>query len=153
MNPQELEQVIRDYIPQIVHMSLATSKDNKPWVCEVHFAYDNELNLYFASSTTTRHAQEIAANPYVAGTIVVQHQDGEKPRGVYFEGMAKVVSGTEMEIIAKETYGARFGEQRLQNFAKDPAVKLFQITVDSYYLFDTRGEHQGKHALLREKMK
>ncbi|HLZ15367.1 MAG TPA: hypothetical protein VKQ34_05305 [Candidatus Saccharimonadales bacterium] len=37
----DIEQIIRDYLPDVVHMSLATCKDNKPWVCEVHFAYDD----------------------------------------------------------------------------------------------------------------
>ncbi len=40
-----LEQIIREYIPQIVHMSLATTADSKPWVCEVHFAYDDAPNV------------------------------------------------------------------------------------------------------------
>ncbi len=42
----DIEKTIRNYLPQIVHMSLATHTDGKPWVCEVHFATDNELNIY-----------------------------------------------------------------------------------------------------------
>ena len=37
MNEEKIERIIREYLPQIIHMSLATVKDNKPWVCEVHF--------------------------------------------------------------------------------------------------------------------
>ena len=47
MDNDEIEKIIREYITKIPHMSLAAVSDNKPWVCEVHFAYDNDLNLYF----------------------------------------------------------------------------------------------------------
>ena len=92
-----IEQAIREYLPGVVHMSLATSKDNKPWVCEVHFAYDQELNIYFRSLASRRHSQEIAQNPYVAGNIVEQHELGQKVRGVYFEGKAHRVPEEEIE--------------------------------------------------------
>lgn len=64
MNPQEIEEVIREYIPQI------------------------PLNIYFHSSPSSRHSQEIVANPYVAASIVAQHAKGQKIRGVYLEGIA-----------------------------------------------------------------
>src|SRR2546429_174368 len=88
---QEVEQIIREYLPGILHMSLGTSKDSKPWVCEVHFVYDNDLNIYFRSKKIRRHSQEIAQNPNVAGNIVEQHPAEQKPRGVYFEGTAEIV--------------------------------------------------------------
>jgi uncharacterized protein YhbP (UPF0306 family) len=87
----DVEKIIRENIDKTVHMSLATVKDNKPWVCEVHFAYDENLNLYFRSLTSRRHSQEIAQNPNVAGNIVRQHNLGEYPTGVYFEGTAKLL--------------------------------------------------------------
>ena len=77
---ENVEQAIRDYLPQIIHMSLGTSRDNKPWVCEVHFAFDQELNLYFRSRTNSRHCLEIKDNPNVAGNIVTQHHGEEKPK-------------------------------------------------------------------------
>lgn len=81
-------------------MSLATSNNNKPWVCEVHYAYDDQLNLYFRSKPSRRHSQEIATNPHVAGSIVIQHKLGEKPRGVYFEGIAELLTGVDENHVA-----------------------------------------------------
>ncbi len=66
----DVEKIIREYIDKTIHLSLATSSDNKPWVCEVHFAYDEQLNLYFRSLKSRRHSQEIAKNPNVAGNII-----------------------------------------------------------------------------------
>jgi nitroimidazol reductase NimA-like FMN-containing flavoprotein (pyridoxamine 5'-phosphate oxidase superfamily) len=75
----DVEQIIRDYLPNVIHLSLATCVDNKPRVCEVHYVYD-DLNLYFRSKLSRRHSQEIFHNPYVAGNIVEQHTREEKPR-------------------------------------------------------------------------
>src|SRR2546430_7154060 len=87
----DIEKTIREYLPQIIHMSLSTCADNKPWICEVHFAYDDELNLYFASNKNSRHATEIRANLQVAGNIVTQHFLNQKARCVSFEGIAEQI--------------------------------------------------------------
>jgi uncharacterized protein YhbP (UPF0306 family) len=132
----DVEKIIRDYLPNIVHMSLATSKDNKPWVCEVHFAYDDDLNLYFRSLASRRHSEEIAINPNVAGNIVVQHILGQMPVGVYFEGTATMLQ-KESDIRA----AAEYIKDRLQvgNEIIDDALggghQFYKITVETYYVF------------------
>ena len=91
MENAEIERIIREYIDQVVHMSLGTCVDNKPWVCEVHFAVDDELNIYFRSVKNNRHGQEILQNPHVAGNIITQHFKNQKIRGVYYEGTAELL--------------------------------------------------------------
>ncbi|MET0779495.1 MAG: pyridoxamine 5'-phosphate oxidase family protein [Candidatus Saccharimonadales bacterium] len=139
--PQEnIEAIIRDYLGQVVHMSLGTCVDNKPWVCEVHFAYDDDLNLYWISLPDKRHSQEIAQNPHVAGNIVTQHALGAAPRGVYFEGTAEMLSGVDEKHPAYIAYSTRLkrGPEILEG-AKDPADRQFyKITVSDFYLFDAR---------------
>jgi uncharacterized protein YhbP (UPF0306 family) len=149
MSHEEIERIIRDYIPQIIHMSLATVKDNKPWVCEVHFSYDDELNLYFGSSSKTRHAQEIMSNAHVAGNIVTQHHKDQKVRCVDFEGVAIPLSSEEAEKTAYQAYVKRYGESEglLNEIRKDGEFQFFKITVDTFYLFDSYGEKRGKHTL------
>jgi uncharacterized protein YhbP (UPF0306 family) len=148
----EIEQLIRNYLPNIIHMSLATCVDNKPWVCEVHYAYDQELNLYFNSLPSRRHSQEITQNPYVSGNIVTQHGLGEKPQGIYFEGMAAMVEGPEeVETVLRE-YGGRFTDRAdftKAELSKDDGGRFYKITVSDFYVFDVRGELNppGKHHL------
>lgn len=86
-----VEKYVREYIDATVHMSLATVSGDAPWVCEVHFAYDDTLNLYYRSLTSRRHSQEIAANPKVAGNIIDKYGLGDAVVGVYFEGTAELV--------------------------------------------------------------
>ena len=143
-----IEAIIRQYITQVVHMSLATTQGNKPWVCEVHFAYDDDLNLYFRSLPSTRHCQEISANPSVAGNIVTQHHLNQAIRGVYFEGTAKQLSNVDENHPAYQAISQRFalGSEIIEQ-AKTPGdVQFYQIEVSDWYLFDrynpaTAGKH------------
>jgi uncharacterized protein YhbP (UPF0306 family) len=139
-NDQEVEQIIRDYLPGIIHMSLATSKDNKPWVCEVHFVYDDELNLYFRSKKVRRHSQEIAANPNVAGNIVEQHPVEQKPRGVYFEGTATMLENFNEDHPSYKAFSERLGmgSEIIDDSKSEDGHKVYKITISDLYLFDSR---------------
>lgn len=141
----DVEKIIREYLPHIVHMSLATSKDGKPWVCEVHFAYDEDLNLYFRSTPARRHSQEIAANPNVAGNIVTQHQLGVYPLGVYFEGTAKLLQAGDEQMKAFQCIKERLqaGDDILEQ-AKDPnGHQFYKIKVENWYVFGKLEEEKG----------
>jgi uncharacterized protein YhbP (UPF0306 family) len=137
---QNVEQTIRDYLSNVIHMSLATSLQNIPWVCEVHYVYDENLNLYFRSTTDRRHSQEIGQNKYVAGNIVMQHKLEDKPRGVYFEGIAEMLTHINEDSVAYQLYCSRFGAgpEILTELDSPTGHQFYTITVNTYYLFDKR---------------
>lgn len=136
-NRVNIEAHIREYLPGVWHMSLATSSAGLPWVCEVHFAYDDELNLYFRSLLTRRHSQEIALNPRVAGNIVKQFGLSEAPSGVYFEGSAKLLSPGKEEAIAAQCIAKRLktGDTILADAHQEGGHRFYKIAVETYYLF------------------
>ena len=140
-----VEQTIRDYLPDIIHMSLATSKDNKPWVCELHFCYDDDLNLYFRSLASRRHSQEISSNPNVAGSMVTQHTLDDKLRGIFFEGTAQQIE-TDAERASVIKYFKRIGaDEAAVEEAKDPnGHQFYKITVSKFYIFDSREHSPGQ---------
>ncbi len=137
----DVEALIREYLPNIIHMSLGTCADNKPWVCEVHFVYDDGLNLYWRSTPDRRHSEDIAKNPNVAGNIVVQHGPTEKPRGVYFEGTAEMLSGVTENDQVYKLFADRLnkGPEILEDAANPDGNQFYKITVKDWYVFDTRG--------------
>ena len=139
----DVEKVVREYLPNVVHLSLATSKNNRPWVCEVHFAYDDSLNLYFRSLHSRRHSQEIAENPQVAGNIVRQHQLGEAPTGVYFEGKAALIPPGNDQAIAFQCLKARIGvgDEAIEEAKHEDGHKFYKISVENWYIF---GDFDGK---------
>jgi uncharacterized protein YhbP (UPF0306 family) len=138
----DVEKIIREYIEPLVHMSLATVKDNKPWVCEVHFATDAELNLYFRSLSTRRHSLEIAGNPHVAGNIVRQHNLGEAPVGVYFEGMARRLTAEAEQASAFAVLQAKLGAdpEALEEAKREDGHQFYKVTVDNWYIFGRFGD-------------
>jgi uncharacterized protein YhbP (UPF0306 family) len=152
-NNMDVEQVIRNYLPQMIHMSLATSANNKPWICEVHYVFDAELNLYFRSTLQRRHSQEIAANPQVAGNIVTQHSLGQKPQGVYFEGKAELLENVDENHLAYKLYSERFGlgTKILEEARQETGHKFYKITVHTFYLFDARESSPSKKYELKWK--
>lgn len=140
MNDEEVNQAIRDYLAGVLHMSLATSRDSRPWVCEVHFVYDGNLNIYFRSKKSRRHSQEIAANPCVAGNIVEQHPKEQRPRGVYFEGSAAIVEDFDERHPAYKGFLERVGTgpEIVEDSKTADGHKIYKIVATDFYLFDAR---------------
>jgi uncharacterized protein YhbP (UPF0306 family) len=134
----DVERVIREYLPQVIHMSLATSVGGKPWVCEVHFAYDNALNLYFRSSAARRHCEELRVNPHVAGNIITQHFLHQSVRGVYFEGVAQQLEDVVETHPAYLSYNARFsvGPQMVQAAQAEGGARFYKVEVSDFYVLD-----------------
>jgi uncharacterized protein YhbP (UPF0306 family) len=146
----DVEKIVRENINKTIHMSLGTAANNRPWVCEVHFVYDRHLNLYFRSRTTTRHSQEIAANPQVAGNIVRQHSLNEYPTGLYFEGVAKLKTD---RAALEEAYPYFKEQQELdESFFEDcmseTGHRLYKITVQNWHAFGKfEGDKGHKYSL------
>lgn len=143
----DLESIIRKYISEVIHLSLATAEDNTPWVCEVHFAYDTDLNLYFRSLDSRRHSQEIAKNPRVAGNIIKQHKlEDQQVIGVYFEGTAKKLEPSDEQNTAfgfiKERLGA--SDDILQEAKLADGHQFYKITVANWYVFGRFGAPSGQ---------
>lgn len=134
-----VEKTIRQYLPQIIHLSLATSSNNSPWVCEVHFAYDDDLNFYFRSLTSRRHSTEIAQNSKVAGNIVTQHFLGQPVRAIYFEGDARLLEPGKEQKRAFECLKARLhaGDEIFEEAKREDGHQFYKISVDTFYLFDS----------------
>lgn len=145
----DTETLVRELVQKTPHMSLGTVSDGRPWVCEVHFGFSRDLELFFVSRKTTRHCQEIARNPRVAGNIVKQHDLDESPRGLYFEGVALEITPDDEGL---DSYCMNLGRDR-----KDLEEKLsgthggyamYKITVDTWSVFgDFDGGGNAKHAL------
>ena len=135
----DLRKLITDYLQEARLMQVATAKDNKPWVCTVLFAYDENLNLYWISKPDTRHSQEIMTNEKVAGTIVSPSALGENVRGLQFEGIAKQATDEDMQK-AMDVYAGRVGmkDERKQNILSGKEGHVaYMIKPTQFVLFDT----------------
>lgn len=136
----DIEKTIREYLPNIIHMSVASCADNKPYVWEVHYVYDDDLNFYFRSKPDRRHSIEVEKNPTVAGNIVTQHGLEDAVQGVYFEGRCEKLEIVDELSPAYTRYCERFGTgpDILAEATEDTGHGFYKISVDTFYVFDGR---------------
>ncbi len=142
-----VEELIREYIPASNIMQLATSKDNKPWLCTVHMFSDEDLNLYWFSTEERRHSKDIASNNNVAAYILV-HENTEEENwviGIAIEGTAEKLPHAENEaVIRKYQTKLRKPDEFVQDVlsGKNPHV-LYKLTPLNFALFDTKNFQNG----------
>lgn len=107
-------------------MSLGTFDENGPWVADVIYVFDDDLNLYWLSDTSTRHSKALLKNPKVATTITLSNKQGEDNIGLQLEGIAQKVEGEIFELAVKH---------RLKRKKKPPTRgEKFLDEGESWYL-------------------
>jgi uncharacterized protein YhbP (UPF0306 family) len=144
----DVETIVRENLDKTVHMSLATVHGDAPWVCEVHFAYDSQLNLYFRSLATRRHSQEIAGNAKVAGSIIDKYElDGSDPvLGIYFEGNARLLGPGDEQDQAAQCLIDRLHTTSdiISEAAQADGHQFYKITVANWYVFGRFGDQPSQ---------
>lgn len=142
----DVEKIVRDNIDKTVHLSLATTSGERPWICEVHFAYDEDLNLYYRSLATRRHSEEIAENPKVAGNIIDNYPLNAEIVGLYFEGNCQMLIDTADQEVAARCLSLRLktDDDMVAEAAQDDGHKLYKIAVENWYVFGRFGQDRGQ---------
>lgn len=137
----ELKSFIATYLKDAKMMQLATVGQNgKPWVCNVWFAADNNLNIYWFSAITRRHSQEVAQNPHVAAAICLPQTPADKPRGLQLEGTAELLTKpADITVAMKHYVGRVFSLKQVKEFMThlDRPHRFYRIKPDNFVLFDT----------------
>lgn len=136
-----VEELIRQYLTDVKMMHLATVSDGRPWVCNVWFAADDDMNIYWFSSVTRRHSQEVANDSRVAGAMCLPQTPEDVPRGLQFEGVAEVLTDDADIQKAKAVYVGRiFSEEKVEEFMthSDRPHKFYRIRPELFVLFDVK---------------
>lgn len=136
---KNLRKLIEDYLKEAKLMQLATSSNNQPWVCNVWFAADKDLNIYWFSSTTRRHSKEVLKNKKVAAAIVLPHTPKDTARGLQLEGTAEVVKDKKTILKAILLFTGRiFTKNQIELFMKNKKWphSFYKIKPTRFVLFD-----------------
>ena len=139
MNKTNIKDLIRQYLREAKLMQLATSIDDQPWVCSVWFASDEDLNIYWFSSITRRHSNEVTKNHKVAGAIALPHTPQDKPRGLQFQGIAKELSNEKDIEKAIALFTDRiFPRELILKLidSRDFPHRFYRISPTQFVLFD-----------------
>lgn len=136
----QMKELLQKYLKQAKMMHLATVANGKPWVCNVWFAADEDFNIYWFSSVTRRHSQEVTKDNHAAGSMCLANDPTKNGDwGVQFEGTAEVLIEEADVQKAKSVYVGRiFTEERVQelmNHAERPH-KFYRIKPELFVVFD-----------------
>ena len=96
MNAEHLQTAVT-LMREINVMSLSTCAGDAPWAASVFFVADDALRLYFVSSGSSRHGENMLANSRAAATINRDHDNWLTIRGLQLEGQVGVVPASDRD--------------------------------------------------------
>lgn len=108
-------------------------------ITSLGFASDEELNIYWFSSTIRRHSQEVINNQKVAGAITLPQTPQDSPRGLQFQGRAKqLTDSTEIEQAISIFEGRIFSRETIDKLTQleTKSHRFYKLTSTQSGLFD-----------------
>ncbi len=96
-----IRKTIFDILNNTHLMSLAVSDAKGPWVADVVFIYDKDMNIYWMSDPEARHSKTIVLNKKVAASITCSTISKEPNLGIQFEGIAEKLEGIQFKLLIK----------------------------------------------------
>lgn len=135
----KIRKLIKEYLGEAKMMQLATNDGDQPWVCNVWFASDEDLNIYWFSATTRRYSKEVSKNNKVAAAIILPHTPDDPPRGIQLQGIAEVLIKQEDVDQAISVYQGRiFDKETIEELMGDEEKphKFYKIKPTQFVLFD-----------------
>lgn len=82
-------------------LSLATVDEGGPWVSDLVYVFDDDLNIYWLSMPEARHSKAILKHPMVAGTVTISTRSKEPNEAIQIAGTAEKIEGDIIEMATK----------------------------------------------------
>lgn len=104
---EPINESLAAFIADQTVLTIATSLNDEPHCTPVYYAFDPNNNwLIFKSSSDTKHVEEMAVNPFVAGSILPDHSTVGTTIGVQFKGKVHVCNET--HAAAKDIFYKKY---------------------------------------------
>ena len=114
---------VRALIERNTVVVLATTDGDKPWIAPLEYMADEDLNLYFFSSTESRHVRHLEANSAVAATVF----DHKQP-------IVTATSNADLNGVQMECTATRVPPE-LHTAAVSAAIEAFDLSIPPYAVF------------------
>lgn len=119
---------IRDLIKKVIEtgylLSLASVDSGGPWVSDVIYVSDADLNLYFISRLEFRHSKAFEKNPRAAGAITAVEKPEGQSTGVQLAGTI-----SQVKEIPKDAF-VRYSQKRAgkNSWTLEPGDAWYKLT-------------------------
>lgn len=132
--------LIHSYLSECTLMQLATSRNDQPWICNVWFTADKQMQIYWFSADHRRHSQEILNNDKVAATIVRPYTTLEIPSGLQLQGKSTMVTDKReitkvFELFKKKQFSIQSVIDTMKESGK--SFHFYKIKPTLFAVFDT----------------
>jgi uncharacterized protein YhbP (UPF0306 family) len=98
---KDIKTLINEVLEKSHLMTLGTLDEGGPWVSNVVFIYDEDLNIYWMSDPNVRHSMAILKNPKISGTISVNNKSKEPNIAIQFSGIANKIEEKRFDLAKK----------------------------------------------------
>lgn len=98
-------------LPKLIHkilekgylLSLASVDESGPWVSDVIYTFDDDLNIYWISQSKSRHSKAFVINSKAAGAVTVAEKPEGKGKGVQVEGNVSMLAQIPEDSLVRYT--------------------------------------------------
>jgi hypothetical protein len=122
-------QTISAFLNSQTTMGLATVRDGGPRVTPLYYLADEDLRLYWFSSSRSEHSRSLRKSARVAVAVYRHSGSWREIRGVQMRGVAREVEDAERRRVIEQVYAARFGVGKLLR-ASMAKCKLYVFEPD-----------------------
>jgi uncharacterized protein YhbP (UPF0306 family) len=135
-----VEEQIREAVPSINIMQLATSVNDQPWLCTVHYISDDDLNFYWISEGGRRHSKELTENNKVAAYVLVHENTPQEDYviGIAMEGTAVQVNPEEHKAVWDAYVAKHRKPEALTEKVMQGKTPMYRFQPTSFVMFNTR---------------
>jgi len=123
MTREELENTVRQFMDCFTTMTLACSREGKPWAAAVYYARQG-FDLIFFSSPRSIHSTVFSENPEAAAEIHGDYQRWQEIKGLQMEGRVERITAIPDLARAVALYLRRFPFVR--DLLSDPGSFSYQ---------------------------
>lgn len=118
----DLHKEIYNYLSTQKLMAVATN-GKYPWIANVYYVHDPDLNLYFLSKQNREHCEALLVNSKVAVAIADSHQPIYEPqKGIQMWGVAEKVN-----VISRLEWMFKMWNKLISEGKKDPLANPQQF--------------------------
>ncbi len=107
MDHKDLRKAVLEYMASHNTISLATERDQIPHAATVFYVNEG-FDIFYLSSPTSRHSQNLARNPKVAGTINEDYHDWLTIKGIQLHGTVEQVGSIMENLNLAKLYIKKF---------------------------------------------